>query len=113
MTDFERNRAAGFAHSDPSERYLYPHAAAFGANVGRKLAGFDGRLPNVATYTVGHDPCNRYVATFEGHVTCNGAPKIADRQVTILARDHDLAERCAEHIARDEVWYLLGLSEDA
>jgi hypothetical protein len=112
MTEFERERIEGLAHSDSSQRYLYPHAARFGEHVGRKLAGY--RMPNVATYTVGHGtPTQRYVATFEGHVTENGAPKVADRCVTIFASNRENAERCAEHIARDEVWYLLGLSEDA
>jgi len=108
--------------------YQNEHARAYGEHIGQQLADFtyeDGawpecqqELPNVATYVISppetddQNPRKRFVATYQGHIGQVAEPKIADRRVTILAANRDNAERCAEHLARDESWYLLGLTED-
>lgn len=117
---------AGFdpAHSDPSERFLYPHAARYAKHLDDAFASGAAKtvnveLPIVARYCV--DNINggykEFAATYSGRIRpyAIGAtvtsPVYADRQVKILAVDREHAEQCAEHIARDESWCLIGLKE--
>jgi len=120
MTDYRNEHARAYGEhigqqlSDPLDiRRAYDWANDI-SHVARKAA----ELPNVATYVVSppetddQNPRKRFVATYQGHIGQVAEPKVADRKVTILAANRDSAERCAEHLARDESWYLLGLTED-
>ena len=92
----------------------YPHARAFGEALGARLARCNG-LPSIGTFWTSREANIRYRATFQkGVVSCNelgiSAPIHADSEATIYALDYPDAERCAEHIARDRVCFLIACS---
>ena len=93
------------------DKTLYPHATRFGEALGAKLARCNG-LPSIGTFWTSREANIRYRATFQkGVVSCNelgiSAPIHADSEATIYALDYPDAERCAEHIARDRVCFLI------
>ena len=61
------------------------------------------------TYRIGHSPTERFVAVYSGRLSPATAPVVADLRVAIYASGRELAECCAEHVARDESWYLIAL----
>jgi hypothetical protein len=86
----------------------YPHARAFGESLGKRLAQCNGPLPVIGTWTVGNAaPVYKYRATYARGAKGITAPIHAEVQAVIYARNDDDAERCAEHIARDRVDYLI------
>ena len=96
---------------DADFKRVYPHATRFDEALGAKLAQCS-ELPNRGTFWTSREANSRYRATFQkGVVSCNelgiSAPIHADSEATIYALDYADAERCAEHIARDRVCFLI------
>lgn len=99
MTDYLNDREREIAYQ------RYPHARAFGEALGTRLGA---TLPSIGTYTVGKaTPVREYRATFARGAKGITAPIHAELQATIFAPSYIDAERCAEHIARDGVCYLI------
>lgn len=108
MTDYKRANPDTGIGATPRH---YPHARAFGESLGKKLAVCNG-LPSIGTWYVGKDdvgtlPLLRYRATYARGAKGITSPIKAELQATIYARSYVDAERCAEHIARDRVDYLI------
>ena len=99
---------------DADFKRVYPHVTRFGEALGARFARCNG-LPSIGTFWTSREANIRYRATFQkGVVSCNelgiSAPIHADSEATIYALDYPDAERCAEHIARDRVCFLIACS---